>query len=173
MFEMFHNKSFKKVENNPHVPEFWKEFVPHHSSHLPSAEIRAHVTSGPLPQTCVGGSSYRLRLTDEETEVQRGEAPCPKSHSCGFWAGIWAQKVWPRPHVLSPVGPVGYGNLGITKTHGAPLAWASVGTWGLGNPRSSSHHSAHLIGFQGKEWEMPWMSYFCFENPHLVDDCFQ
>ena len=34
-----------KVKNNPHVPGFWKEFVPHHSLRLPSAEIQAQVTA--------------------------------------------------------------------------------------------------------------------------------
>lgn len=45
-----------KVKNNPHVPGFWREFVPYHSLCLPSAEIQAQVTAGTLSQTCVVGT---------------------------------------------------------------------------------------------------------------------
>lgn len=57
MFEMFSNKSSLN-KNNPHIPKFWKEFVPHQRSHLLSAEIRAQVSSGTLLQCCVIISVY-------------------------------------------------------------------------------------------------------------------
>lgn len=70
------------------MPKFWKEFVHHQKSLLPSAEIRAQMTSGTLHQCCVMGTGISM---DEATEAQRGAAPCPRSHSCG--SRVWVQVV--------------------------------------------------------------------------------
>lgn len=41
-----------------------------------------------MPKSCVVATVF-LCFADEETKAQRGEAPCPRPHSCGF--GAWIQ----------------------------------------------------------------------------------
>lgn len=49
-------KKHHKVKNNPCTPDFWKKFVPHQSSPLLRAEVRAQATLGVLPQSYAVGA---------------------------------------------------------------------------------------------------------------------